>query len=97
MFPGVAEPHIDYNQRLLVLINPNSGPGKAHQKYKRYVAAVFGEAEVQHSVIVTERANHALEIVSTLDLTAYSGLVIISGDGLLYEVMFNLPFVLVLV
>ncbi|KAK4306089.1 hypothetical protein Pmani_022066 [Petrolisthes manimaculis] len=83
---GVSEPHLDYNQKLLVLINPNSGSGKAHQKYKRYVAAVFGEAEVQHKVIVTERANHAKELVTKLDLTSCSGLVIISGDGLLYEV-----------
>ncbi|XP_045602902.2 sphingosine kinase 1 [Procambarus clarkii] len=83
---GTANPQIDKSKRLLLLINPNSGPGKAYQMYKKQVAAVFGEAEVAHDVIVTERANHAMELVKTLDLAKYSGFVIMSGDGLLFEV-----------
>lgn len=83
---GIANPQIDKSKRLLLLINPNSGHGKAHQIYKKQVASVLGEAEVAHEVIITERPNHALEIVQSLDLTKYSGIVILSGDGLLFEV-----------
>ncbi|KAK7070693.1 Sphingosine kinase 1, partial [Halocaridina rubra] len=77
---------IDRRKRLLLLVNPNSGPGKAHQIYKRQVASILGEAEVAHEVVVTKASNHALELVKTLDLSLYSGLVIVSGDGLLYEI-----------
>ncbi|XP_042891190.1 sphingosine kinase 2-like [Penaeus japonicus] len=83
--PGQERQQIDRHKKLLVLINPNSGPGKALQIYKKQVAAVFGEAELQHEVVVTERANHALDLIRTVDLNQYSGCVIISGDGLLYE------------
>ena len=55
---------------------------------------MLGEAEVSHEVLVTERANHATDLVQTLDLTQYAGLVILSGDGLLYEVsVSNLVFI----
>lgn len=76
---------IDRHKKLLVLINPNSGPGKALQIYKKQVAALYGEAELKHEVVVTERANHAFDLVRTLDLNLYAGCVIISGDGLLFE------------
>ncbi|XP_047488710.1 sphingosine kinase 2-like [Penaeus chinensis] len=76
---------IDRHKKLLVLINPNSGPGKALQIYKKQVAALYGEAELEHEVVVTERANHVFDLVRTLDLNLYAGSVIISGDGLLFE------------
>ncbi|XP_037804984.1 sphingosine kinase 1-like [Penaeus monodon] len=76
---------IDRHKKLLVLINPNSGPGKALQIYKKQVVALYGEAELKHEVVVTERANHAFDLVRTLDLNLYAGCVIISGDGLLFE------------
>ncbi|KAG7154183.1 sphingosine kinase 1-like isoform X2 [Homarus americanus] len=83
---GTANPQTDKSKKLLMLINPNSGPGKAQQIYKKQVASVFGEAETDHEVIITERANHAREIVQSLNLAKYSGIVILSGDGLLFEV-----------
>lgn len=84
--PGTTKPQVDRSKKLLLLINPNSGPGRALQIYRKQVSPILAEAEVSHEVIVTERANHATEIVRDLDLTKYAGLVILSGDGLLYEV-----------
>lgn len=84
---GTRNPQIDRSKKLLFLINPKSGPGKAEQIYRRQVTAVLGEAEVAHEVIVTERVNQALDIARDLDLNQYSGFVILSGDGLLYEVL----------
>ena len=37
--------------------------------------------------IVTEYANHAYEIVSSLDMTKYTSILTVSGDGLLHEVV----------
>lgn len=89
LFPtGTAKPQTDRSKKLLLFVNPKSGPGKALQIYKKQVASVFGEAEIAHEVVVTERANHALDMVKSMDLNKYSGIVIVSGDGLLYEVLF---------
>lgn len=86
--PGTCKPHTDNTKKLLLLINPNSGPGRALQTYRKHVSPLLAEAEVAHEVLVTERANHASDIARNLDLKQYAGLVIISGDGLLYEVGF---------
>ena len=50
------------------------------------MSALLAEAEVVHEVLVTERANHATDVVRDLELSHYAGLVILSGDGLLFEV-----------
>jgi sphingosine kinase len=39
------------------------------------------------SLILTERAGHATEIMENLNLSAWYGVVIVSGDGLIYEVI----------
>ncbi|XP_042208148.1 sphingosine kinase 1-like isoform X3 [Homarus americanus] len=41
---------------------------------------------VYRAIRIFERANHAREIVQSLNLAKYSGIVILSGDGLLFEV-----------
>ncbi|KAG0719871.1 Sphingosine kinase 2 [Chionoecetes opilio] len=83
---GTTKPQVDHSKKLLLFINPNSGSGRALQIFKKQVSPLLGEAEVPHEVLVTERANHATEVVRDLDLTQYAGLVIVAGDGLLYEV-----------
>ena len=75
---------------LLVLINPTSGPQRALQMWKRVgepVIATEGGHKVH--VIVTQRANHAREFVQQhVDLAGtFKGIVIVSGDGLLSEVL----------
>ena len=39
--------------KLLVLVNPHSGPGKAMQIYQRIVAPMLDEADIQVKVIQT--------------------------------------------
>ncbi|MPC54192.1 Sphingosine kinase 1 [Portunus trituberculatus] len=84
--PGSSKPQVDHSKKILLFINPNSGSGRAVQTYRKQVSTLLGEAEVSHEVLVTERASHATDVVRTLDLTKYAGLVILSGDGLLFEV-----------
>ncbi|XP_064087561.1 sphingosine kinase 2-like [Macrobrachium nipponense] len=83
---GHTRSSINRRKKLLIVINPNSGPGKAHRIYKKQVAPILGEAEVPHEVLITKAANHALNLVRSMDLDQYAGLVIVSGDGLLYEI-----------
>ena len=73
-------------KKLLVLVNPNSGAGHAVQIFQKNVVPILGEADVPYEVLVTSRANQVLEFMQTVDLNLYRGVVIVSGDGLIYEV-----------
>ncbi|XP_067136663.1 sphingosine kinase 1-like [Centruroides vittatus] len=73
-------------RRLLVFINPFGGTGKAYQIYRERVVALLAESDIEHDLIITARANHARDFVNTADLSHWSGIVVISGDGLLFEV-----------
>ncbi|XP_074875275.1 sphingosine kinase 2 [Buteo buteo] len=45
------------------------------------------EADISFNLIQTERANHARELVTGISLDEWDGIVTVSGDGLLYEVV----------
>ena len=72
----------------MVLINPNSGPGRANQIFRKQVVPILGESEVAYEAIITTHAKHAEKLVREIDLNTYRGIVIVSGDGLVYEVIF---------
>jgi sphingosine kinase len=73
-------------RHLMVLVNPHSGMRKARQNLAatRHILTMRG-ATIEE--IETTHAGHAEEIMLTLDLSRYDGLVIVSGDGLMYEVV----------
>lgn len=70
---------------LLVLINPMSGKGQSQGLWQKAVN-VMKEAGIIWEVVLTEGPGHAREIMATLELAAWSGVVIVSGDGLVHEV-----------
>mmetsp|Transcript_19965 Transcript_19965/g.32911 ORF Transcript_19965/g.32911 Transcript_19965/m.32911 type:complete len:528 (+) Transcript_19965:102-1685(+) len=75
---------------ILVLINPKSGPGHSTKIWMNTGNKVIcQDAGHRVEVVTTERANHALELISTTkDLCGkYKGIVIVSGDGLMYETL----------
>ncbi|XP_019629056.1 PREDICTED: sphingosine kinase 2-like [Branchiostoma belcheri] len=72
---------------LLVLLNPFGGQGKAKQYFDDQVLPMMGEADVSISVVTTEYSGHAFDVVQTTDLSSWGGIVVVSGDGLLYEVV----------
>merc|ERR1712110_966557 len=76
-------------QPLLVFINPRSGTGIADKLYRKYLLPNLSEQGVPHEVITTDHAGHASEVVSseTFDPDRYRGIVTISGDGLMFEVL----------
>lgn len=73
---------------LLVLVNPKSGPGNALMLFHRYIAPVLCRAGQQYELVVTACAGDALYRMQheTL-LTRWSAVVVVSGDGLLFEVL----------
>ncbi|XP_020787118.1 sphingosine kinase 1 [Boleophthalmus pectinirostris] len=74
-------------RRMMILVNPQSGRGQALSLYNSHVQKMLQEAGLPHSLLITERQNHARELVRDMDLTQWDGLVIMSGDGLLFEVI----------
>ncbi|XP_061181665.1 sphingosine kinase 2-like isoform X1 [Saccostrea echinata] len=74
-------------RKILVLINPFSGPGKARQIFENGVSSMLEEADISFKMVITEYAGHATEMMRSLDLSAWYGVVIVSGDGLIYEVI----------
>ncbi|XP_072530630.1 sphingosine kinase 1-like [Salminus brasiliensis] len=74
-------------RRLMVLVNPLSGKGQAMALYTGPIQRMLTEAAVPHTLITTDYQNHARELVRNADLSQWSAVVILSGDGLLFEVI----------
>ncbi|XP_018573548.1 sphingosine kinase 2 isoform X3 [Anoplophora glabripennis] len=74
-------------RRLLVLCNPKSGPGKGKQIFQHKVAPILQEAEIPYDLHVTKHANFAREFVRGSNLYQWSGIVLVGGDGIIYEVI----------
>nr|XP_061779075.1 sphingosine kinase 1-like [Nerophis lumbriciformis] len=72
---------------MMLLVNPQSGKGQALTLYKNHIKRMLNEAGVSHTLVITERQNHARQLVRETDLTQWGALVIMSGDGLLFEVI----------
>uniref|UniRef100_A0A3Q0RKY1 Sphingosine kinase 1 n=1 Tax=Amphilophus citrinellus TaxID=61819 RepID=A0A3Q0RKY1_AMPCI len=83
--------------RMMLLVNPQSGKGQALTLYNNHVQRMLNEAAaLLLRFLLQERqtcmSQHALHILSVCfaeeaDLSQWDALVIMSGDGLLYEVI----------
>ncbi|CAL1530623.1 unnamed protein product [Lymnaea stagnalis] len=71
--------------KLLILINPHSGPGKAYVIFKNEIAPMLFEADIPYKAIITDHAGHASELLKEINLSDWYGVVIVSGDGLIFE------------
>jgi sphingosine kinase len=72
---------------LLFLVNPFGGEGLGQHVFASVVKPLLDEAGIHSKVIVTQHANHPKELAMTLDLAPYAGIVCISGDGMLHQVL----------
>lgn len=73
---------------ILVLINPHSGRGKSVAIYKKLLVPFLKSHQVEHHVFITQsesRVHDYLHNKSLQELTNYRSIVVVSGDGLLYE------------
>lgn len=73
-------------KKLLVLVNPVGGRGRARQIWAQ-VEDALEHGGVETEVVVTTHAGHAREIVSQINVDNYGGVVTVSGDGGLHEVL----------
>lgn len=70
-----------------MLLNPRSGKGKALKLFQSRVRPLLEEAEVAFKLMLTERQNHARELVCAEELGRWDALAVMSGDGLMHEVV----------
>ncbi|VDK83812.1 unnamed protein product, partial [Cylicostephanus goldi] len=74
--------------RVLVFVNPHSGSGKGKRTFRRLVAPKLKKNRIEYELIITTGPNHAKTVVrSRDDLCKFNGLIILSGDGLVFEVL----------
>jgi sphingosine kinase len=72
----------------LVFVNPYSGSGKASKLFIKCVAPIWMQAALPYKIVLTEYSNHAREFVKRVDdLSAFAGIIVASGDGLVYEII----------
>ncbi|KAH9957564.1 ATP-NAD kinase-like domain-containing protein [Russula dissimulans] len=78
---------VKIRRRLLVVINPRGGPGKATSVYHKEVEPILSAARCTYKTVYTEYQGHATKIASEIVLDDYDALVSVSGDGTLHELI----------
>ncbi|CAF0860727.1 unnamed protein product [Brachionus calyciflorus] len=72
----------------LVFVNPKSGAGKAKNIYFERVCPIFAEANISDTLVFTQNPNFAREYIKSVKcLDEFAGILVISGDGLIHEVI----------
>ena len=71
----------------LVYINPNSGSGKAKSLFLERIKPVWSEANIPFRIVMTQFPKHAFEHVKEINLSEIRGIFVVSGDGLVYEIL----------
>ncbi|KAF9911065.1 Sphingosine kinase 1 [Linnemannia zychae] len=74
-------------RRILLLVNPNGGVGKAKRISDNIVKPMFQHSGLNVKEQYTEHGKHAVEIANKLNLDKVDSLVVVSGDGVLHEVV----------
>ncbi|KAF5269962.1 hypothetical protein FQR65_LT05761 [Abscondita terminalis] len=79
--------HVKEDRRLLILLSPKSGAGKGRALFQKKIVPILQEAEVPFDLHITKYANYAREFVRSCQLFQWSSVIIVGGDGLLFEVI----------
>lgn len=74
-------------KKLLIFVNPFGGKRLATKIYEQKVAPLFQVAGIEVELIITERANHARDMLEDVNLTIkdYDGVACVGGDGMFAE------------
>ncbi|BBN11744.1 ceramide kinase [Marchantia polymorpha subsp. ruderalis] len=86
---GLIDRDLSRPKNLLVLINPYGGK-KAGVRQWETVAPLFHKAGVKTKVLLTERAQHAYDLMAQSteeELKNLDGVIVVGGDGLFNEVL----------
>ncbi|KAI8618593.1 ATP-NAD kinase-like domain-containing protein [Chytriomyces sp. MP71] len=71
---------------LLIFVNPYGGVKDAPTIFKNTVAPMLALAGVPFEQLDTQYKGHAEDVVRSADMNAYSGIIAVSGDGILHEI-----------
>lgn len=74
-------------RKLLVLLNPKSGAGKARECFQQRVAPILVEAELPYDLQVTKHANYAKDFIRQRNVYNWRGIIAVGGDGIFFEVI----------
>ncbi|XP_074593043.1 ceramide kinase [Brevipalpus obovatus] len=76
-------------KRLMVFVNPYGGKRRGPKIYSHKVLPLFKIAGCTVDCIITQRANHARDVImdSTFPVTSYDGLICVGGDGMFSELL----------
>lgn len=74
-------------RKVMVFLNPVGGNKQARHIWGSQASRMFEQAGIATDVSETKHQGHATEMVRSADLTGVHGLVCVSGDGLLVEVV----------
>ncbi|KAF9348923.1 hypothetical protein BGX34_002161, partial [Mortierella sp. NVP85] len=83
MFTSVFPKH----RRILLLVNPNGGVGRAKAIYDTIVKPMLKHSGLNVQEQYTEYSKHAVDIAHKVDLKQVDTLVVVSGDGVLHEII----------
>ncbi|XP_043698033.1 sphingosine kinase 1-like [Telopea speciosissima] len=78
---------LDRPKRLFIIVNPFGGKRSATKIFHDEVKPFLVAANIEYSVEESQYQLHAKEMAQTLDLSKYDGIVCVSGDGILVEVV----------
>ncbi|CAG8495612.1 15529_t:CDS:2 [Acaulospora colombiana] len=85
---NVAYQKVKPNKHLKIFINPNSGTGKAVKIFEKEVKPIFDAAGCKCDIVVTNGRDDAKrKIIEASDLQNYDAIVVVSGDGIVHEVV----------
>ena len=73
-------------KKLFLIVNPFSGQKKGG-KIAEKLSKILVEADISYKLVKTTHGGHAEEIARTESFSGYDALVIVSGDGLVNEVI----------
>ncbi|XP_047307690.1 sphingosine kinase 1-like [Impatiens glandulifera] len=74
-------------KRLFVFLNPFGGKKSASKIFLDEVKPLLDDANVEFTLLETQYQLHAKEVAQSLDFSKYDGIVCVSGDGILVEVV----------
>ncbi|PWA56274.1 diacylglycerol kinase, catalytic domain-containing protein [Artemisia annua] len=74
-------------KRLFIFVNPFGGKKSASKVFANDVRPILEDANIEYTLQETKYQLHAKEVSHTLDLTNYDGIICVSGDGILVEVV----------
>ncbi|XP_066997111.2 ceramide kinase [Anabrus simplex] len=77
---------LDRPKRLLLFVNPYGGKRKGIKIYEKHVKPLFSIAGMDANVMVTQRPNHARDILLTQSFDNIDAVACIGGDGTFSEV-----------